>query len=199
MIGKMLGIKNAGQLGQIGAAGDFDGDLLAAQSAVHVGAEGDAIGRAGQIANVPDMADDIRQIGAALPGAGRFEQETIEEIDADDAATIGDGLDHLVAQLPIRGDDRPAIAVRRDHRPLGQIKQLPETVLRQMRGVMDNAKAVEFGNELDALRCQRSRRARSAGIARLPPGQADDAQAGIVEGSHVVGRTDRIGALEEED
>src|SRR5205085_10909729 len=159
--------------------GDFQGDLLAAQAAVHVGPQADGGRAAGEVADVLDVADDVGEGGAALAVLGGGEQELVVEVDADHAAAGDDRADHVVAELAVGGYDPAAVGVRRHYRAGGQVVELPERFLGQVGRVVDDAQPVHLADQLDALGRERPGRAGPAGVARPLPRQPDDPHAHV--------------------
>src|SRR5438045_3709223 len=79
------------------------------------------------------------------------------------------------------------------------VQQLPRRFLGQVRGVVDDAEAVERADELDAGRRERAGAAGAAGVTRGPPCETDDPQPRVEERRHVVGRAQRVGSFQKED
>src|SRR5688500_1698169 len=69
--------QGVGHARQVGGGGDLDGDLVAAQAAVHVGADSDVAGVAGQVADVACGARHVGEGGAALAVLGGGQEELV--------------------------------------------------------------------------------------------------------------------------
>ena len=94
---------------------------------------------ADELADVVDVIDDGRHGAAGGLRIGRWVVEVdlgieheLGEDRADDAAALGDGLDHLVAEVALAGDESTAVAVAGVNRPRPVVQKLPED---QVRGV----------------------------------------------------------------
>ena len=66
---------------EVGGAVEVDGEVVASEAAVHVGAECDAVAATGELFDVVDVAEDVGEGGAAV--FGRVDEEGGEEVDAD--------------------------------------------------------------------------------------------------------------------
>ena len=106
VVAEAEGRQGVGDARKVGGSADFDGDLLAAQAAVHVGADADVAGVAGQVAHVPHVADDIgqrRPAFAVLAGGSRNLSKKLMPITPPRLAMAPD---HVIGKLPIGRHDR---------------------------------------------------------------------------------------------
>ena len=126
---------------EVGGSFDFDGDLLAAEAAVHVGADADVrVSTQGEVADMLEMVDDVVERGAALGLIGT-KQKCVVKIDADDPVAGDDCTDHRIGELSFAGNDRPTIRMGGDHRPRRRFEQPAERLLGEVRCIVDHPQA----------------------------------------------------------
>ncbi len=167
---------------------------------------------AGDLDDVVDVVDDRRDVDprqglldlVLLPAQGAV-QELRQNGDADHPALLGQGLEHLVAEVAVMGRKRPAGRMRGHDRRLRVFQHVPERRIRGVRDVDDHAEPVHLGHDLPAELGQaavdRLRIARRVGpIGRRPVGQGHEPHARPVElAQHGQVVLDGVAALDADD
>ncbi len=182
-------------------------ELVRDLCAVEVGAERDMIdpdpGR-----DVVDVAHDRLQRRRGIVGAVLV-QEHHGEVDPDDAAGFADRVELAVGEVSRGGTERIRVRVGRDERRLGELGDVPEAGLVQMREVDEDPEQVAGVDEVAARVGQpgagvgrggeAERDALGEGI-RSRPDDAERAEAAAVPVVEIgeIGR-DRLRALEVDD
>lgn len=188
-----------GQFRQIGGRDDFGGDLVAPEPTVHVGSEADVFRVAGQITEMPDVPHDILQRGPSQAIFGGGDEEFVEEIDADHTATLEEGAGHVIAELPVGRHDRTTVRVRGDDRPFGEVQQLPEGFLGQMRHIVDDSEAFQFVHHRDSGGGERPGLAGATGEPGAFPGETDDTEPRRKPLRDIGGRAQGVGTLHQKN
>ena len=99
---------------------------------------------------------------------------------ADDGAAADQPLDLVVGELPLVGDQGPAVVMAGQDRAAVDVERLVEALVGQVRHVEDHADALHLLQQRPARRKQAAVRAGAVGVgADAVVGRADDAQAGL--------------------
>ena len=84
----------------------------------------------------------------ALGLVDRGIQESRPEVDADESALLGQGLEHVVAHVAMMGRQGPAAGVGGHDRRLGQFQHVPERRIGGVRHVDDHPQPIHLGHDL---------------------------------------------------
>ena len=197
--------KQAGQLLQIGDRVEVARRLLAAEAAVEVGADAGVVGVAGELTDVIDVIDHVRQRHAgrlrgrhaAFPAG---DQHPRVERRADHAAALDHALQLLVAELPVARHKGAAIAMARPDRAAKKIHRLVKRLVAQVGHVEDYAEPLHLAEQI------RPRLAKATALvgagrvgARAVMRRAKRAQPALVCTLEVLQRHDRVRPLEAQD
>ena len=113
--------REIGKLLQVGNRLEVAGRLLGSVATVEVGADGDVPRVAGDLADVVDVVDDAGdcdQVARRLqPNVAGMEHPVVERR-ADDPAALDDEADLVVGELTVAGDERAAVVVAGEDRPV---------------------------------------------------------------------------------
>ena len=114
---------------------EADRDLLGAEAAVEVAADGGVTGVAGDLADAIDVVghglETDRFARGLAPDPAGDEHPGVEGR-ADDGTALDQQSDLLVAELPAVGDEHPAVVVTGQHRPAEDVERLEEAGIREV-------------------------------------------------------------------
>ena len=175
--------QQAAELLQVGDGVQIAGALLAPKPAVQVAADGGVMAVAGELADVVDVIDDVGQCDLLVRGVPndppRLQHPGVE-CDADHTIALHDGVQLLVPELALVGDQGPAVVVAGEHGAGVAIHGLPECGVRKVREVEDYAQPVHLCEQRlaqwpEAAICRRAARVAPRAIVR----RSQDAQPGL--------------------
>ena len=202
-VGVVAVSQGRGEFLHVGDRVDLAGGHLAAEPAVQVAAYADVVAAAGELADVVDVVDQLRQRHVTL--VGRVVLRTLQdhptvEHDADNAAALGDGEDLFVAELAVMRHERAAVAVADEHGLRVDVHRLRQGGVADVRYVQDHAQPFELLDQFDAGVGERPVAAGAHGVGpRAVVRDARRAEPLVEPPLQMLGVDDRIAAFHAED